>query len=462
MTPSRSHNPQNCQSEFTDLSRPDKHYQDADLAYMRSLSAAVVQRSPKHMIWLVVILFAFIMVTLIWMAWAKIDIVVRGDGKVIPASQVQLVQSLEGGVVTEILVREGDLVTANQPLLKLNDISFASSFRENKVKYDELLARSVRLQAEAFNQDFNPSSLSDQVEPATIEAEQSLFTSNREQLDETITIFSEQLRQQQSSLAEAKSKSRQLQRTLNLLKQEIAIKKPLMREKIISEIDFLQLQQREAELEGELEVTELSIPRLQSLIDEARGKLQQSQLDFSNQAKRELNEVNAELARIRQTQGALEDRVQRTTLRSPVEGIVKQLHANSLGGVVTPGSKAVEIVPLGDSLLVEVEIKPADIAAIEHDQLTRLKFSAYDFSIYGNLTGKVSFVSADTITNEDGESFYVVRVAPNNTYIDSDNKQLPIKVGMTSEAEIVTDKQSILRYLLKPINRGLSKALSES
>ena len=434
---------------------------DHDTAYMRSLSAAVVQRSPQHLLWIVAIIFVFAMAALIWMAWADVDVVVRGNGKVIPASQVQVVQSLEGGVVTDIHVREGDLVKASQPLLKLNDISFASSFRENRVKYNELLARSIRLQAEAFNQDFDAIEQTLPVDAAILESERSLYRSNQQQLTETITIFTEQLNQQQTSLAETRSRARQLEKSLSLVQQELAIKEPLMQERIISEIDFLQLKQRETELQGELDVVRISIPRLQSSIDEAKGKLEQIQLNVSNTAKRELNEVNAELARIQQAQDALQDRVQRTVLRSPVDGVVKRLYANSLGGVVTPGSKTIEIVPLGDTLLVEVEIKPADIATIEPEQLTRLKFSAYDFAIHGSLTGKVSFVSADTITNEDGESFYVVRVTPDQAFLDADNARLPIKVGMTSEADIVTNKQSILNYLLKPINRGLDKALSE-
>jgi adhesin transport system membrane fusion protein len=204
------------------------------------------------------------------------------------------------------------------------------------------------------------------------------------------------------------------------------------------------------------------MPRLQASIEEARGKLSQSELDFRNKAKKELNEVLAEISRIAQTQQALEDRVSRTTLRSPVKGVVKRLHANSIGGVVSPGAPVIEIVPLGDSLLVEVQIKPADIATIRVDQMTRLKFSAYDFAIHGSLSGKVSFVSADTITDDEGNSYYVVRVQPDQAYIGKEDQNLPIKVGMTSEADIITDKKSILAYLLKPINRGLEKALTES
>lgn len=434
---------------------------DHDLAYMRSLSAAVLQRSPKRMMVVLLVISAFFLSAILWMNWASIDVVVRGSGKVIPARQVQQVQSLEGGVVAEILVKEGDLVDAGQPLLKLSDVAFASSFQENRLKYDELRAKSIRLQAEAYGEAFNDDKELAKRAKGLIISEKSLFDSNQQQLNETLSIYEEQLRQQQKALEEAYSKTRQLKKTLQFLSKEVAIKRPLMEDRIISEIDFLQLQQRESEVSGELEIANISISRIQSSIEEAKGKLEQSRLDFGNKAKLELNEVLAEISRISEAQNALKDRVSRTTLRSPVKGVVKRLHANSIGGVVSPGEQIVEIVPLGDSLLVEVRIKPADIASIDVGQMTRLKFSAYDFAIHGSLSGEVVFISADTITDDEGNSFYTVRVMPDQAYIGHENKPMPIKVGMTSEADIITDKKTILEYILKPIHRGLEKSLTE-
>lgn len=429
---------------------------------MRSLSAAVVQRSPKHLMIVVLIMLLTFLAAILWMGWAEVDVIVRGSGKVIPSRQVQLVQSLEGGVVSEILVKEGDFVKANQALLKLSDVAFSSSFQENRLLYSELRARSIRLQAESDGADFNPELIKKDIEPIVLESEKSLFESNRQQLNETLSILKEQISQQESALEEAQSIVRRLKKSIDLLRQEIKIKEPLVRNRIISEIDFLQLRQREAEAEGELDIASISIPRIKSTIEEAKGKLEQNRLDFSNKAKLELNETLAELSRVSETQTALQDRVTRTTLRSPVDGVVKSLHANTVGGVVSPGNKILEIVPLGDSLLVEVRIKPADIASIVVGQRTRLKFSAYDFAIHGGLTGKVAFVSADTITNDEGESYYIVRVSPEEIYLDPKTKAMEIKVGMTSEADIIISKKTILEYLLKPINRGLEKALTES
>lgn len=437
-------------------------YSDLDVAYMQSLSAAVVQRSPKYLVVTIAIIAVFITIALVWMGWAEIDVVVRGSGKVIPARHVQVIQSLEGGIVSEILVREGDQVESNQPVIKISDIAFSSSFEENRLRYYELLAKSARLKPEAHGGEFEGNDKVAAVFPELLESEKSLFESNRNQLKETLSIYEEQITQQQSALEEALSKQRQLRRQLELLQQELRIKKPLVERRIISEVDYLQVQQREAEAEGELEGVNLSIPRIRSKVEEAKNKLEQARLEFRNKAKLELNEVTAELSRIAETQAALEDRVSRTTIRSPVKGVVQRLYANTIGGVITPGGEIMDIVPREDALLIEVRIKPADIAYINVGQEARLKFTAYDFAIHGSLKGLVSFVSADTVTDDEGVSYYVARVRPEKRYLGVKTNPMAIKVGMTSETDIITDKKTILEYLLKPIHRGLERALREN
>lgn len=449
-------------SEHHNKSSSNSSYSDTDVAYMQSLSAAVVQRSPKYLLMMISITAAVVFVAIVWMGWAEIDVVVRGNGKVIPARQVQLIQSLEGGIISEILVREGDVVESNQPLVKISDVAFSGSFEENRLMYFELRAKSARLKAEAHGTEFEHDAEVFKEAPELLKSEESLFESNRQQLNQTLSIYEEQVRQQQSALEETLSKERQLTKSLKLLRQELTIKEPLVRRRIISEVEYLQLQQREAEAEGELEGVTISIHRIQSTVEEGKRKLQQVGLEFSNKAKQELNEVSAEISRIAEAQVALQDRVSRTTLRSPVKGVVQRLYANTIGGVVTPGSEILEIVPWEDALLIEVRIKPADIAYISVGQQTRLKFTAYDFAIHGSLKGVVTFVSADTVTDEDGVSYYVTRVRPEKSYLGHEIQPMPIKVGMASEADIITDKKTILEYLLKPINRGFEKALQEN
>jgi len=447
-------------TDFEDSTQIGVHGKQ-DMQYMRSLSAAAVHRTPRYLIAVVMIIALFVIAAILWMNWAKIDVVIRGTGKVSPASQVQNIQSLEGGIVEEIMVKEGQAVVAGQSLIKISDIAFSSSFEENRLLYLELLARSTRLNAEAFDRPFKPVPEVSADAPQLLKSEKSLFNSNQQQLKETLGVLEERINQQQSSMHEAQSKQKQLKKSLELVKKEIRIKKPLMDRGIISEVEYLQLQQREAELEGEIEAVKLSIPRIKSTIEEARFNKKKERLDFQNKAKKELNEVNAEIGRIRETQTALQDRVRRTTLRSPVNGVVQQLYTNTIGGVVSPGSNILDIVPQEDSLLVELRIKPADIAYVHVGQFARLKFSAYDFAIHGSLQGIVTFVSADTITNEEGESFFLVRVKPGKSFLGVKSGNLPIKIGMTAEADIITDKKTILSYLTEPVHRGIDKALRE-
>lgn len=447
-------------TDFEDVTQMGVHGKQ-DMVYMRSLSAAAVHRSPRYLIAVVMIFGLFVIAAITWMNWAKIDVVIRGSGKITPASQVQNIQSLEGGIISEILVAEGQTVEVGQPLIKISDVAFSSSFEENRLLYLELVARASRLRAEAFDRDFEPDSEVSAEAPQLIKSEQSLYDSNQQQLKETLSILEEKISQQKSALLEAQSKQRQLQKSLELIKKEIVIKKPLKDRGIISEVEFLQLQQREAEFEGEIEAAKLSVPRIESTIEEARFSKQKEKLNFQNNAKKELNEVTAEIGRIRETQTALQDRVKRTTLRSPVNGIVQRLYINTIGGVITPGNNILEIVPQEDDLLVELNIKPADIAYVNVGQFARLKFSAYDFAIHGSLQGIVTFVSADTITNEEGQSFFLVRVKPVKSFLGATMGELPIKIGMTVEADIITAKKTILSYLTEPVHRGIDKALRE-
>jgi len=447
-------------TDFEDSTQMGVHGKQ-DRQYMRSLSAAAVHRTPRYLIAVVMIIALFVIAAIVWMNWAKIDVVIRGAGKVSPASQVQNIQSLEGGIIEEIMVVEGQSVAAGQPLIKISDVAFSSSFEENRLLYLELLARSSRLKAEAFERAFKPDIEVSADAPHLITSEQSLYDSNKQQLKETLGGLEERINQQQSAMLEAKSKQNQLKKSLKLVKKEIEIKQPLKDRGIISEVEFLQLQQREAEIEGEIEAAKLSIPRIKSTIDEARFNKKKERLDFQNKAKKELNGVNAEIERIRETQTALQDRVKRTTLRSPVNGIVQRLYTNTIGGVISPGNNILDIVPQEDALLVELRIKPADIAYVNVGQFARLKFSAYDFAIHGSLQGIVTFISADTITNEEGESFFLVRVKPSKSFLGVKSGDLPIKIGMTAEADIITDKKTILSYLTEPVHRGIDKALRE-
>lgn len=438
-----------------------RKFNDQDLAYMRSLSAAILQRSPRHSRLILWLSATFIVCIGLWMSITEIDTLVRGSGKVIPSQQLQVIQSLEGGVVSEILSREGDKVSLGQPLMKISDINFASSFEENQLRILELRAQLARLGAEAFSKPFVMPDAGNGKLAKLMDSQKSLHQSNQRQLEETLSILQEQVNQKKNELIETQAKRRQLSRSLKLIKEELAIKKPLVQKRLVSEIDLLQLKRQANEIEGELESIALSVPRVESTIAETERKLTQTRLTFQNDAKQQYNEAMGELSRISETQSSLLDRVERTTLRAPLNGTIKRMHINTIGGVIRPGQDVIELVPDKDELLIEALIRPADIASIEQGQPTRIKFTAYDFAIFGSLKGKVVFVSADTITNEDGTSHYLVRIEPEQSHIGTADEQLWIKVGMVTDVDILTGKKTLLRYLLKPLYRAADRAVGQ-
>ena len=439
-------------------SRLDVH----DLKYMSSLSEAVLQKSPKkskYILWLIILAFAWL---IFWASQAELDELTRGEGKIIPFHQLQVVQNLEGGIISDILVSEGDIVKKGQVILKINNTNFTSSFEESKLRQNELRAKFLRLDAEAnggkpFKYDYEKmQELSTQ-----IEYEKSLYESNKEQLNSSLDVVKEQTTQKKQELTELYAKIKQEKRTLKLMQEEVNITKPLVKRGLVSEVEFLQLRRQLNGLQGDLEASRLTIPRLKSQIKESQNKISEIKLEYKNRAKKELNEVVAEISRIGQTNTALSDRVKRTLVRSPVDGTVQQLLINTIGGVIQPGMDLVEIVPAQDNLLVEAKIKPSDIAFLRPQLDAMVKFSAYDFAIHGGLNGKLTYISSDTITDEKEESYYLVRIKTDKSYLGTEEKPLPIMVGMTVSVDIITGKKTVLDYLLKPILKAKQSALRE-
>jgi adhesin transport system membrane fusion protein len=432
-----------------------------DLKFMSSLSEAVLQKSPKksrYLLWLILLAFVWL---IIWASQAQVDEITRGEGKVIPFHQLQKVQNLEGGIVSEILVAEGDLVKEGQVLLKINNATSKSSYEEGKLRLNELKAKALRLEAEAKGEKF--SDLEKDLEGLQIQLqyEKSLFATNQEQLKKSLEVLFEQKKQKQNELEELEAKIKQQEVAVKLIEEEVQITKPLVAKGLVSEVEFLKLSRELNALKGELESSKLAIPRVESQIKEFDTKSQEVDLEYKNRAKKELNEVVAEISRINETNEALSDRVKRTSVRSPVNGTVQQILINTIGGVVQPGMDLIEIVPTQDNLLVEAQVKPSDIAFLRPGLDAIVKFSAYDFSIHGGLKGKLTHISADTITNDKGESYYLVRIKTDKNHLGTEIKPLPIMVGMTASVDIVTGKKTVLDYILKPILKAKNNALTE-
>lgn len=439
-----------------------KNYDANDLRFMSSLSEAVLAKAPSGSRKILYIVAITVFWLVVWASFAQIDEITRGSGKIIPSGKNQIVQNLEGGIIEEIYVHAGDEVKKNQILLKIDDKSFSSVYGESKFRLNELQAKYLRLYAESNDEEFDAKETGDKDYDRFVGFEKSLYDTNKARLREQIGILEEQIKQRQSELRELESKIDQTQSSYNLLQKEKQITEPLFRKGLVSEVEYLQLQRRVNDLRGELSAVKLSIPRVQSTIKEVENKITEAKLAFQNSAKKEFNEVSAEISRLNESQVNLSDKVERTLVRSPVDGIVSKPMVNTVSGVIKPGMDIAEIVPVEDSLIAEVKVKPADVAFLRQGLKAMVKLTAYDFAIYGGLEGEVTQISADTETNEKtGESYYLVRIKTDKNYLGSENKPLRIKVGMIASADIITGKKTVFDYLLKPILKAKQNALRE-
>ena len=426
------------------------------------VNKALIEDAPRVVrltIWAIIAFFVFLM---LWANFAVIDEVTKGDGKAIPSSKIQKIQNLEGGIVAELFVKEGQIVEAGAPLIRLDDTRFASNVGETEADRLSMLLRVERLSAEVEDRPLNfPEDVLKAV-PGQAKSEESLYISRRQQLHDEIGGLQEQLIQRQQELREFTSKQAQYRQQLGFQRQEISMSEPLVAQGAVSPVEVLRLRRAEAETRGQLDATTLAIPRAESAIKEVQRKVDETRGKFRSEALTQLNEARTDLNKAQATGKALEDRVSRTLVTSPVRGIVNKLLVNTIGGVIQPGSDLVEIVPLDDTLLVEAKIRPQDIAFLHPGQEATVKFTAYDYTIYGGLKARLEQIGADTITDEDKKTtYYIIKLRTDRSHLGTDEKPLLIIPGMVASVDIITGKKTVLSYLLKPIIRARAEALHE-
>jgi adhesin transport system membrane fusion protein len=395
-------------------------------------------------------MLAFWAGALLWAALARVDEVVVAEGRVIPSGQVRQVQNLEGGIVAEILVAEGDEVERDQPLLRLDPVRFASSLGENEARLRALGARIARLKAEAGDAEF--------IAPADAglaAQERSLYASRRQALRAGVAVLRQEAAQREQELEEKRARARQLEASQALLERELAMVRPLVAQGYVARLQQLRLERQLNDQGGELDAARLALPRLESALRGARERARELETRFRADAGKELAEARAEQAALVASHAELSDRLRRTEVRAPVAGLVKQLKLHTVGGVVQPGMSMLEIVPRDESLLVEARVKPADIAFLHPGQEALVRLSAWDFSVYGSLHATLEHVSADTLMPErPGEppgAYYLVRLRTRGNVPSGGGKPLAVVPGMVATADIVTGRRTVLHYLLKPI-----------
>ena len=407
---------------------------------------------------------------LIWAAFAEIDELARGNGKVIPTDKIQTVQSLDGGIISEIFIKEGDIVKFDDPLMKIDTTRFQATLEESKQEYLSLLALKARLEIESKIEvennlpklEFDEMVLKDS---SRYDLNEKLLLENRHrELQSSINVLQSQENQKIQELKEIESTIRKLTDSLGFIEEQRKTIRKLVERGIKSNYDLLDIEKEYNITRGDLQTAKLSISRSNYAIKEAKNRIREKIDTFKAEASQELQKTVSQINRFEAKMVGDRDKVAKTTITSPVDGIIKQLNFNTIGGVVQTGMDLIEIVPLSDALVVEAKIDPKDIAFINPSQKAIIKITAYDFSIFGGLDGKIVEISADTIIDKDskeGKSFYRVLVKTDKNYLERKGKKLPIIPGMIASVDIVTGKKTILDFILKPILKVKQESLHE-
>lgn len=417
-----------------------------------------LQQEPLRARFLLRWLGLLVVLFLLWASIAQVQEVTRGTGRVTPSRQLQVIQAVDGGVVSEIMVREGQSVEPGQLLFKIDETRFISSLRENRVQYLALLAKAARQRALAEGKPFIPPEIVAKEDPKLVEQERSLYEAQHAELETQIGIVRQQLAQRNQELVETQARRDQAAQAYDLTAKELAMTKPLAATGAASEVELLRLDRDVGRFRGERDQAAAQVVRLQAAIAEAARKVQEQEMSVRNQARNDMAETVAKLNALTEGSTALSDRVTRAAVRSPVKGTINRLLVNTVGGVLQPGKEIVEIVPADDTLLLEARIAPKDIAFLRPGQKALVRFTAYDYAIFGGLDARVESIGADTVTDEKGNAFYIVRV---RTLKSSLGKNMPILPGMVADVDVMTGKKSVLSYLLKPVLRAKSYAFSE-
>ncbi|WP_319543094.1 HlyD family type I secretion periplasmic adaptor subunit [uncultured Pseudodesulfovibrio sp.] len=439
-----------------------KHKDEREvLLFMSEVDQAMYGKGRRFAYIMSSSILLLIIIFVIWAKLAVLDEVTRGFGRVIPSQRIQEIQNLEGGILSELFVHEGQTVDKGDILCRLHNEQAASYYRDAFGKAMEHRAAIARLVAEVEDREPVFDEELQKEAPQLVQDQLRISRAQREQLKIELSLLQDQYEQKQQEVSEMAGRKRQLQQSLDVALKQRNIAKPLVEKQIHSELDYLALEQRVVELRGDVEALALGIPRVKRAAKEALGRIEQRKAEFRSQALEEINERRLELNSITENLSSGGDRVTRTDVRSPVRGIVKHIMSNTLGGVIRPGESIMEVVPLDDTLLIEAEIKPSDIAFLHPGQKAQVKITAYDFSIYGGLEGSVENISADTIEDEKGENHYLVKVRTKQNAIVYRGQRLPIIPGMTAGVDVLTGKKSVLDYLLKPILKAKQNALRE-
>ena len=399
-----------------------------------------------------------VLVVILWAAIAPVDEITRGLGKVIPSSKVQLVQAAEPAVISEILVRPGQFVKQGQVLVRLDDSQSASALGQIKVENERLEARAARLETEGTGSGAGAGC----AEGTACSEEMRLSEVRRAAAQSRESALGAAIEQRRRDLQEGQATVSSLESSVRLSREQVSMLEPLAAKGIVPRTELITAQRELVDVQGRLSAAHQGVGRAGAAIREAQAQLSEARFDFRQQALNERSEISTKLAVNEQSMKGASARVERNELRAPVTGLVNDVQITTLGGFVSAGEKIMQVVPVGEKLLVEARIAPKDIAFLKINDHANVKCTAYDFSIYGGLSGKVRNISADSIYDEvERQAFYTVIVETDRAYLEKNGQKLPIMPGMICDVEIVTGRKSVLAYLFKPVLRAFDETMTE-
>ncbi|WP_334120943.1 HlyD family type I secretion periplasmic adaptor subunit [Limnobacter sp.] len=393
-----------------------------------------------------------------WSAIATVPQAAQGEARVVPSQRLQVIQAVDGGVINQVFVREGELVKAGDKLVQIDITRFSSSLKEKEAIDASFQFREARLLAQLNNTQLTlPEDLIKQY-PDLFLQESKLLQSKLQEWTAQTQIYEQQLDQRQRELDEAQSNAAAAKRSLESSEQELASMRPLLKSGAVSPIEILRLERESSKARGDFEAGSAQTNRLYSAIREARQKIEEIRLKQINEARTELSEVKARLASLEQNQIELSDRVNQATLKTPVDGLVQRILYNTRGAVVPAGKEVIEIVPIDEQLVFETRINPKDVAFLRPAQRATIRVTAYDHAIYGALEGKVDSISADSLIDEFGRPYFSVKVTVPRLEV---NEKVRLMPGMVANVSIETEERTVLSYLTKPVLRGSIEAFTE-
>lgn len=432
-----------------------------DSDFMGELEAAAHMRPAKASIYLLLAIIALILFFFLWAAFAEVEEISRGNGKVVPSQEIQVVQSLEGGILEDILVRQGELVEQGQILLRISDVQFSSEERGTEARFLALSAKKARLEAEVSGEEFVVPEAVEDTLPQIAANERELYQSRLKELQNAYDILDNKIAKAQADLKEAEERIKSGQENLGLLEEELTITSRMVAQRAMPKLEEIRLQRQISETRGEIEANRQRKNSLQAELARAEKERQGQEDKFRSESLEELNDVESQIAELREDLKSLEDKVQRAELRSPVEGVINSIAVTTIGGVVEPAMRLVEIVPVDDELKIIAEIPPDEIAFLRPGQPAKVNITAYDPQKYGALDGELTRIGANSVQDNEGNIFFEIEVRTEKNFMGSPQNPLPITPGMVAEVEIITGKRSILEYLLKPLLRAKDRAFTE-